>query len=275
MRVLVLGGTGMLGHVVGRELGRRFDTYVTVRGAGDGPAVLGGVDARRLETVVAALDRVRPEAVVNCIGAIKQRQEGRDPETAIAVNAVFPHQLAPACAARGARLIHISTDCVYSGRQGAYRETDPPDPEDLYGRSKLLGEPAGDGCLTVRTSLIGRELGTANGLVEWFLAQSGRVDGYVNAIFSGITTQACADVLADVIDRHPALCGLRHVAGEPISKHDLLVLLREASGHAVEIEPVAKPELDRSLDASRFRGDTGWSPPTMRAMIARMFEEGL
>lgn len=274
MKVLVLGGTGMLGHVVGRKLGQRYDTYLTVRGAGDGPAVLGGVDARRLETVVAALDQVRPEAVVNCIGAIKQRPEGRDPDTATAVNAVFPHQLAPACAARGARLIHISTDCVFSGRQGGYRETDPPDPVDLYGRTKLLGEPAGDACLTLRTSLIGRELGTANGLVEWFLGQTGRVDGFTNAIFSGITAEACADVLADVIELHPELGGLRHVAGEAISKHDLLVLLREASGHAVEIEPVAEPELDRSLDASRFRDETGWVPATMCAMIARMFEEG-
>ena len=274
-RVLVLGGTGMLGHKVWQECRRRFETYATVRRPVPFPGnAIEDVDAFRPETIARALDLARPDAVVNCIGAIKQRPEGRDPRTAIAVNALFPHQLAAECAERGIRLVHVSTDCVFSGGRGRYRETDTPDPVDLYGRTKLLGEPAGEGCVTLRASLIGRELGSAYGLVEWFLAQPGPVQGFTRAIFSGVTTIVMAEVIADLIESHPELDGLWHVAGEAVSKYDLLVMIAEAAGRPVEIEPVEEPALDRSLDGSRFEGATGWSPEPMEAMIARMIEDG-
>jgi dTDP-4-dehydrorhamnose reductase len=199
---------------------------------------------------------------------VKQVAAATDPVASLTVNALFPHRVAAACQATGARLIQISTDCVFSGRKGGYTEADTPDAEDLYGRSKLLGEVSGPRCLTLRTSIIGRELSRESGLLEWFMAkQRGRVRGYTNAIFSGFTTQALGEILAWVIGDQQTLAGLYHVASEPISKYSLLTKISKAFGLEVEIEPYAEYRCDRSLDASRFRTATGWQPPSWDAMI--------
>ena len=188
--MLILGGSGMLGHVLWRECSARFDASATVRGASlDGPftgaldpdRTLTGVTVEDLVSVEQALAHSDATVAVNCIGLVKQRPEATEAAEAIRINALFPHQLATACAAQGVRLIHISTDCVFSGRQGGYPEADPPDPVDLYGRSKLLGEPQGPGVLTLRTSMIGPELGRAQGLLEWLVAQVGDVRGFTRA----------------------------------------------------------------------------------------------
>jgi dTDP-4-dehydrorhamnose reductase len=192
---------------------------------------------------------------------------------AIRANALFPHDLAAACRERGARLIHISTDCVFSGRKGGYTETDRPDPEDVYGRSKLLGEVATPGALTLRTSMIGREIATSRGLLEWFLAQSGgTVRGFTRAVFSGPTTPVLSRAIADVLERHQSLEGLYHLGAEPIDKHALLLALRDAFGLDVEIEPDDGVVIDRSLDSSRFREATGWAAPTWEEMVAELAE---
>jgi len=277
-RVLVLGGTGMLGHTLWRTCAERFDAYATIRADElDGPAAE-VLDARRTVTGVRAeepaslarvLDSTEPDAVVNCIGIVKQVVE--DPGVAIAVNAVFPHQLAAACRQRGARLIHVSTDCVFSGESGGYTETDIPDPVDLYGRSKLLGEPATPGVLSIRTSMIGRELMTSNGLLEWFLSESGGgVRGFSRAVFSGPTTPVLSRALADAIESHPSLEGRYHVSAEPITKHDLLELLRDAFELEVEIERDESVVIDRSLDSTRFREATGWAAPSWPEMVAEL-----
>lgn len=281
-RVLVLGGTGMLGHRLWMAFRPRFETWATVRSAealacvpepfADPARAVAGVDAEDMASVERALDRVRPTVAVNAIGMIKRRPEAADAARAIAVNALFPHRLAACCGARGIRLIHVSTDCVFAGTLGGYTEADIADADDLYGRSKRLGEVDAPGCLTVRTSLIGRELLAANGLVEWFLAQAraGRqVPGWPHAIFSGVTTHEAADVLAEVIERHAGLDGVLHVAAEPISKLALLTLLRDALGLAVDLVP-GGPAIDRSLDGTVFRRATGWSAPAWPAMVARL-----
>ena len=204
-RLLVVGGGGMLGHKVWQLARARFETWATVRaitpamqavGLGDPARTCVGVDAFRFASVEAALDRVKPDAVVNCVGVIKQLAGAKDPVQSITINALFPHQLARACAARGARLIHISTDCVFDGSRGHRQQTETPDAADLYGRSKALGEVAGAGCLTMRTSIIGRELQGASGLVEWFLSRRGSsADGYRHAVFSGFTTAELANIV--------------------------------------------------------------------------------
>lgn len=277
--VLVLGGSGMLGHELWRTCADRFDdAYVTVRSDElGGPAaevldpdrVVYGVRAEEPRAIARALDEARPDAVVNCIGIVKQAVD--DPEPAIRINALFPHRLAAACRERGARLIHVSTDCVFSGEKGGYVESDLPDPVDTYGRSKLLGEPATPGALTIRTSMIGRELATSHGLLEWFLAQSGgSVRGFRRAVFSGPTTPVLSRAIADVIERHSELDGLYHLSAEPISKHDLLVKLRDAFALDVEIAPDDSVVIDRSLDSSRFREAAGWQPPTWLEMVAEL-----
>ena len=286
MRMLILGGAGMLGHQAYRRLRGRFEVWVTFREAGAGrdhPAyrdadrarLLGGVDAAAPETVRAALDRVRPSAVVNCIGIVKQRDEAKAAVPSITVNALFPHLLAEACVARGIRLFHVSTDCVFSGAKGGYTERDNPDPVDLYGRTKLVGEVSAPGCLTLRTSMIGWEVTHRLGLLEWFAAQRGKaVRGFRNAIYSGFSTAVLADLIGDLAARSDAPAGLYHAASAPISKYDLLVQLRDALGwRDVTIEADDAFRCDRSLDAERFRAAAGWTSPTWERMIDGLAKE--
>jgi dTDP-4-dehydrorhamnose reductase len=279
MKVLILGGTGMLGHKAWQVFAPRFETYATVRGAPadydrlaifDGGRLIGNVNAEAFETVERAIASVRPEAIVNCIGIVKQDLSGKDPVASITVNSLFPHRVAQLARNNGARLIHLSTDCVFSGRRGHYSESDAADAEDLYGRSKLLGETAGEKCLTIRTSMIGRELTGSHGLLEWFLSQSGRVRGFTRAIFSGFTTAALANVLAKIIEHYPQLTGIWHVAAEPISKFDLLTRVKQTYGLATEIEPDETFVCDRSLNGARFREATGIHPPSWPEMIEQM-----
>jgi len=280
MRVLILGASGMLGHKLWQGFQDRFETWGTVRSSYhkyarfslfDPGRLLGGVSASDFDTVVRGFETIQPGVVVNAIGVIKQLPAAQDPIASIEVNALFPHRLAQVCRARGARLIHISTDCVFSGRKGMYKEEDAPDAEDMYGRSKLLGEVSEPNCLTLRTSLVGRELETSHGLVEWFLSNRGQcVQGYTNAIWSGFPTVILAKVIADIIDRHRELSGVYHVSSDPITKYELLCLLRNTYQVPVEIERFPDVSVDRSLDSSRFRAATGYVPPLWPEMVQAM-----
>lgn len=279
-KVLILGGAGMLGHKLWQWFAPRFESYVTFRGSASSYARTGlfdparsisGVSAEDLDSLSRAFEQARPEAVVNCIGIVKQDAGAKDPVTSLEVNAMFPHKVAKMCRESGARLVHLSTDCVFKGSEGNYSEKATPDAEDLYGRTKLLGEVAGDGCLTIRTSLIGRELAGAHGLLEWFLSQEGRrVRGFKRAIFSGFTTGALAEVIAAALSEHGDLSGVWHVAADPVSKFDLLSLVKDIYKLNVEIEPDENFVCDRSLDGSRFRRETGICAPTWPQMIEGM-----
>ena len=281
MKVLVLGGEGMLGHKVFEVLSQSFETLATFVDP-EGPwrefpqyaglpaeRLLTGVDALRFDTITAALEQVRPDAVVNCVGIIKQLKEASDAVLTITLNSLLPHRLAGVCAEVGARLIHVSTDCVFSGRKGgSYTEDDLPDPEDLYGRSKLLGEVDRPGCLTIRTSIFGRDFLKQSALLEWFLSnRGGRVRGYRKAVYSGFPTQVLARIIGDVLESHPGLSGLVQVASLPITKYDLLVMLREAMALDIEIEPYDDPPCDRSLSATRFVAATGFTIPSWEEMV--------
>jgi dTDP-4-dehydrorhamnose reductase len=284
MRVLVFGGRGMLGHAVYRTLSGNpdFDAFATLRdesGRQSFPeplqaGLLTGVDANAIDVVMDVFARIRPDAVVNCVGLVKQRDPSKDPLGALPVNAIFPHRLARLCAVSGARLVHVSTDCVFSGRKGQYNEGDIPDAEDLYGRSKLLGEVDQPHAVTLRTSIIGRELTSRVGLVEWFLASRGRVRGFTNAIFSGLTTSELARVIAERVLPARDLHGVWHVSSSPIAKHALLVLLRDAFQSDTEIEPDPTLRIDRSLDSSRFRTATGYRAPEWTEMVEELRLQG-
>lgn len=283
MRILVLGATGMLGHKLWQVCSESFETRGTARGAPSSYAhvafldprrLIGGVTAADIESVGRAIAGARPDVVVNCIGVVKQAAAARDPIESISANALFPHLVAGVCARHGARLIHISTDCVFSGRKGNYSEEDPSDAEDLYGRTKLLGEVSGEGCLTLRTSMIGRELESSNGLVEWFLAQEGQtVSGYRHSIFSGFTTLALSRIVRDVVVPKPNLHGVWHVASEPIRKLDLLTLIKEVYRLDVRIEPEETVICDRSLNGERFGRATGFVTPSWKTMIEEMYHD--
>ena len=269
----------MLGHKLWQVFTSRFDTYATLRQSPSHLSLLNleeshaidGVSVEDFDSISRVLSDLRPDIVINCIGIVKQDAAGKDPIPSITVNSLFPHRVAKAVSDLGGRFIHLSTDCVFSGSKGSYSEDDSPDAGDVYGRSKLLGEVAEKRCLTIRTSMIGRELQGAHGLVEWFLAQAGgRVRGFKRAIFSGFTTQVLANLIAKIIVEHPDLSGVWHVSAEPISKFDLLTLVKQTYGLAIEIEPDEAFLCDRSLDSSRFRRATGIQTASWPEMIEGM-----
>jgi len=283
MKVLVLGASGMLGNAVLRLLGTSngYEVFGSVRSTGAAhllpetlrERVVPGVDVEDQDSLVALLDRVRPDAVINCVGIVKQLQEASDPLTTIPINSLLPHRLARLCSLVGARLVHVSTDCVFAGTKGMYLESDAPDATDLYGRSKSLGEVDYPNAVTLRTSIIGHELGgSAHGLVEWFLAQEGEVKGFTHAVFSGLPTVELARVIRDFVLPAPQLRGVYHVSAAPIDKHSLLNLLAQAYGRSTRIRPDGQLVIDRSLDSSRFRRATGYEPPAWPELVRRMAE---
>ena len=276
MRVLILGGTGMLGHRLWMDLSPAHQVHVAIRGQAEQVPMRQelprdrlhtGIDAVQFDRLLETIRLVQPEVVVNCVGVVKQSPAAQDPVSALELNSLLPHKLAQACLAVHCRLIHVSTDCVFSGAKGSYSERDLPDPVDLYGHSKLLGEVAGPGCLTLRTSFVGRELRDGRGLLEWFLAQQGRIRGYTRAVFSGLTTTELSRVIHQRILPRGDLHGIYHVAAAAISKYDLLLLAREAFGKTIEIDRDTEFVCDRSLNGARFAEATGYQAPDWPEMI--------
>lgn len=280
MKVLILGASGMLGHKMMQRLDERFEVWGSVRGDAEkarrfkalaSARLMGGVSATDLKSVAKALEQVQPQVVINCIGIVKQLEQAYDPVACISINSLFPHQLAGLCAPNGIRLLQISTDCVFSGNQGPYLENDNPDPTDLYGRSKLLGELDEPGCLTIRTSIIGRQLQHGKSLIEWFLSEKGGiVRGYANALYTGFTTLALSDVVADIIENYPRLEGIWHVSSQAISKYDLLTIVNGIYDLKITVQKDESFHCDRRLDSSRFRQATGFSSPSWDDMISQM-----
>jgi len=275
MKILVLGGTGMLGHkVVQRLAGGPSDVWWTLRQSRDDPALacapflqgdhaLERVDASRLDRLDALLGELRPDAVVNCVGVIKQRPEVTNAVACITLNALLPHRVAQRLSSWGGRLIQISTDCVFSGLRGNYAETDRPDATDMYGVSKALGEVRAENAVTIRTSMIGRELRHHRSLLDWFLSQEKkRIRGYRRTLWSGVTALHLADLIHLLLHKHADLAGLFHVSSGKISKYDLLLLLRSIYDLDVEIEPDDSARSDLSLDGSRLEGAIGYSCPS-------------
>lgn len=279
-RVLVLGVTGMLGSTLFRAFScdPAFETYGTMRdaaGARHFPKSLNGtlIPNIMLEAEngpLMAFESARPDVVVNCVGIIKQLPNAKDYLESLAINATLPHRLAKYCSMIGARLVQFSTDCVFSGAKGAYTEADFPDADDLYGRTKLLGEVDYPNSITLRTSIIGHELSSNKSLVDWFLSQSRTAKGYRRAIFSGLPTIEVAQVVRDFVLPHPHLHGLYHLSVDPINKYDLLGLVANAYGKDITIICDEAVAIDRSLDSSRFRAATGFSPRPWPNMIATM-----
>jgi dTDP-4-dehydrorhamnose reductase len=237
-------------------------------------ALVFGADIENDDSLAQLFAEVRPDIVINCIGLVKQLAQANDVLAALPINSLLPHRLARLCASAGARLIHISTDCVFSGDKGMYREDDFSDARDLYGRSKFLGEVDYPNAVTLRTSIIGHELNSTHGLVEWFLSQQSGVLGYSKAVFSGLTTLELARVMHDFVIPRPDLRGVYHVSVDPIDKETLLRQVAKTYGKTIDITPDDKVVIDRSLDSTRFRQATGYSPPAWPELIARMKQFG-
>ncbi len=272
----MVGASGMLGHEAIRVLAPDFEVWGACRNPQDLPdlgvppeRLLGGLDAMQAESAYALVERVRPTLVLNAAGIVKQLKASKAAIPSISVNSLWPHVLADACAVHGARMVHVSTDCVFSGARGRYVESDAPDAFDLYGRSKLLGEVTDqDHVVTLRTSIVGWQLGQPTGLVAWFAAhRNEQLKGFTRAIFSGLTTGALTEVIRDVVLKDATLSGLWHVSAGPIDKYTLLTDLAKHLRWNVDISAVDQPAIDRSLDSTRFRERTGWTPPSWAEML--------
>jgi dTDP-4-dehydrorhamnose reductase len=282
VKILILGGDGMLGHQLLMLLRERHEVKVTLRQEFAAYAKVplfsldnsfAGVDVRVSDRLLAVLSEFHPDAVVNAVGIVKQRPDGLDVIPNLEINALLPHRLALICRAIGARLIHISTDCVFSGDRGQYREEDRPDPVDIYGHSKLLGEVVQPGVMTLRTSIIGRSLHRHTSLIDWFLRQNGAIKGYRNAIFSGFTTKELSRVIEMLLDRHAGASGLYHLSSSAISKYELLVGLRDRLARGIDIAIDDSVSIDRSLDSTRFRAQFAYTPPSWDKMLDELADD--
>ncbi len=282
MNILVLGANGMIGNAIYRYLRKNPDFAVsgTVRNSSvlkhfsvdSRSSIITGIDIFHNDVLTDVLAITKPDIVINCIGLINKYVQSKDPLYALPLNSVFPHRLARLCGLANIRLIHISTDCVFSGSKGGYLESDVTDAQDMYGKSKALGELRDyPHAFTIRTSTIGRELESSNELLGWFLAQKGVVKGYANAIFSGLTTNELARVISDYVIPNKTLNGLYHVSSEPINKFELLTLLANVYNKDIKIIPDFSLSVDKSLDSSRFRTETGYCPPSWSEMIERLY----
>ncbi|PWE44724.1 NAD(P)-dependent oxidoreductase [Pseudomonas prosekii] len=281
MKILVLGATGMLGSTMFRQLfgDERYDVWGTTRSPSalvrfseqERAKLLSNVDVLDADQLISVFNDVKPDAVINCIGLIKQLSTAKDPMAVLPINSLLPHRLSKICELSNSRLVQISTDCVFSGRKGMYTEADVSDAEDIYGKSKFLGEVVDSKLVvTLRTSIIGHELNSTFSLVDWFLSQSGSVKGFAKAIFSGLPTVELARVVRDFVLPNSELSGLYQVAASPIDKYSLLKQIASTYEKKIEIVRDESLVIDRSLDPSKFKAATGYVAPSWADLIDYM-----
>ena len=279
MKICVLGAGGLLGHMLIRTLGETNDVFGTTREhSNDRSPVarflshkkwISGVDAYKIDTVEAVFSQNQFDLVINCVGLIKQRDSQVSDIEMMRINAEFPHLLAEIANRHGTPVLHISTDCVFSGARGNYLESDAPDPIDSYGRSKLLGELNDAKNLTLRTSHIGRELSVKKSFIEWLLSQRGeKINGYSRAIYSGLTTLELSRLISKLIVTHKDLSGRYHVSSQPISKLEIINKLNELLDLCVTVIPDSSVVIDRSLNSLSFQQTTGITTPSWDTMLA-------
>jgi dTDP-4-dehydrorhamnose reductase len=281
-RVLVLGASGMLGNAVYRHFSasESYETYGSIRSSlsvkyfsesfrGN---LISGVDVENTDGLAKVFSKTRPDYVINCIGLVKQLSEIEDPLVAIPINSLLPHRLARLSEISSARLVHFSTDCVFSGAVGGYKESDLPDAKDLYGLSKYLGEVDYPNAITLRTSIIGHELDGGRSLIGWFLSQQEKAQGYRKAIFSGLPAIEIARVIHDYVLPRKDLRGLYHLSADPINKYELLRLVATQYKKSIEVIPNDQFVIDRSLDSTRFRGETGFKPKGWVELVRAMHD---
>jgi len=283
-KILILGATGMIGNVLFRKLSenRSFEVSGTVPNDTQEKLlenkykekIFNHVEIENFDSIIGVIEIVKPDIVINCVGLIKQMPNANDVATAVYMNALFPHRLAHLLNAANIRLIHLSTDCVFSGEKGNYLETDLSDATDIYGKTKFLGEVLDlKNCLTIRTSCIGHELQNYKQLVEWFLSQKENTKGYTKAIYSGVPTVELAEILTKIVIPNRKLFGLYHISVDPISKNDLLNIMAKEYKKKINIKPDDSEVVNRSLNSDRFRRKTGYGPPNWKVLVRKMHRD--
>lgn len=283
MRVLIFGGAGMLGHKLNQVLSGSYEVFSTIQSdisnikeynLINSEYIFENIDVENFERIENIIKKLNPDFIINGVGVIKQLPTAKDTIKTININSIFPQRIARIAQKYGFRFVNISTDCVFSGKKGNYIEEDISDAEDLYGKSKFLGEVVGKNCLTLRSSIIGRELSSAHSLIEWFLSnEGGKIKGFKNAIYTGFPTIVFAEIIADILTNYPEMEGLFHVSSEPINKYELLLLVKEKFNLNIEIEPFEDFYINRSLNSTKFRELTGFQPLSWEEMIQKMADD--
>ncbi|WP_042820201.1 dTDP-4-dehydrorhamnose reductase family protein [Yersinia wautersii] len=282
-KILVVGANGMLGGSIFRYFSSNdaYDVIGTVRSENAKELlisqgftnIISDVDVNNFENLNTVIIGYNPDYIFNCVGIIKQLDSSKVPVMTIEINSVLPHKLANTASSIDAKLIHFSTDCVFSGSVGGYNESVIPDATDLYGRSKLLGEVDYCGHITLRTSIIGHETNKGVSLVDWFLSQNGEVSGYKNAIFSGMPTCYLAQMIDKIILPNSNLTGLYHFSVDPIDKYTLLTLIKDIYQKEIFIKENLEFKIDRSLDSSLLKNITNFKPLPWPELIKKMHHE--
>lgn len=259
----------MLGHSLFNELSKTHDVYGAIRSNTKNSKLFSNVDTGNLTKISEILESLKPDFVINSIGIIKQLKQSKDKIQSIEVNSLWPHQLAEICAKHNAKMIHFSTDCVFTGSKGNYKEEDLADARDTYGLSKFMGEVDYPHTLTLRTSIIGHELNSNVSLIDWFLSQSTECKGFTEAIYSGFPTVEIANFLNEYIFKN-FVSGVYHLSSEPISKYDLLKIVAEVYGKPIQINPSQDLKIDRSLNSDKLRSLVGFKPKTWPELVKSM-----
>ncbi|WP_370550447.1 SDR family oxidoreductase [Edwardsiella tarda] len=282
-KILILGANGMLGGSLFRHFSchNEYEVLGTVRSkdaahllAEQGfDNVIIDVDVHDISIIDNIVSEFKPDYLFNCIGIIKQLDAAKNNILSIEINALLPHKLADICSLRGVKLIHFSTDCVFTGEKGYYNEDDIPDSTDLYGQTKCMGEISYGGHLTLRTSIIGHELSSNHSLIDWFLSQNESVNGYSKAIFSGLPTCYMAEIIEKYVIPNERLSGIRHLSVAPINKYELLKLVSRIYSKKITIVEFNDFVIDRSLNSDLFRHETGFTPEPWHSLVWKMHNE--
>tara|TARA_B100001057_G_C22770684_1_gene919463 strand:- start:91 stop:957 length:867 start_codon:yes stop_codon:yes gene_type:complete len=281
MKILILGASGMLGSAITNILSEMQNWTIlgTVRSNNSknlfNPKIAQNLikinDLTNTENLIKVLHKAKPDIVINCISLDRELLKKGNPIKMISTYSLLPHQLSKVCKEIRARLIQISTDGVFSGKKGNYKEDDIKDSQDIYGASKYLGELNDEHTITIRTSIIGHELSGKNGLVEWFLSQKTKCECFECAIFTGFPTVVLAEIIRDIIIPNKKLKGIYHIASKPITKCKLLALIAKEYGLKINLIINKKIKIDRSLNADRFKKATGYVSPNWKNLIKSMY----
>ena len=266
-KILILGATGLIGHQVFLRLNANknfvLSSFARQRKISDDTVLLDARNEHFLEKVIVDIN---PDVIVNCMGVLIA-EANRDPENAIFLNAYIPQHLKNIANTLDAKLVHVSTDCVFSGKKGSYTEDDIRDADDTYGRTKALGEVTESPHVTLRTSVVGPEIKEGEELFHWFMSQEGRIKGFTKSYWSGVTTLELAKAVEWVIEKD--IQGLYHITnGIPINKYELLMLFKKYTNKEIEIESVEGKVTDKSFLDTRKEID--YAIPSYGKMISEM-----
>lgn len=268
MKLLILGGEGMAGHIIKEYFKGKtqYEVFSTSRNEQDDSSIfLDVLDSKSVEELI---ESMKPDIVINCIGILNDHASN-NPMLALQVNSLLPHQLAKLTERHQGKLIQISTDCVFSGKKGDYTEDDLPDGTSVYSQTKRWGEVIDNKHLTIRTSIIGPELKEDGiGLFLWFMKQSGEIKGYEKVLWNGVTTLELAKATEEMI-KH-SVTGLYHLGSDiKISKYSLLKLIQEVfKKDDVRIIPDDNIVLDRTIKNTRT--DFHYPIPTYEKMLVEL-----